>query len=266
MPLGDVLVTVLLPIKDCYIDHLKVAVESVTHQTFDDFEFLIINESPCTEVQKYLKSISDKDLRIKILIPKGCRNLPGALNFGLKQATGQFIARMDADDVAVPERFEKQVNFLRANSEISIVGSNVELIDYYGNFIKVRSYPSSQRQIKRSMNFLNPVAHPAAMIRTSALLEIGGYDESFDAAEDYELWFRLMRSGYKFANLQESLLFYRIGNVQARNNKDWMNVLKIKLKNLSFDFNSFLTVLGLLQNLLFLIIPRFVLNYFYKFR
>ena len=266
MSLNILSVTVLLPIKHCELEYLKLAVESITEQTMCDFEFLIINENGSANVSEYLEEISDKDQRIKLLIPKGCWNLPSALNFGLGHATGQFIARMDADDIAAPDRFEKQIDFLKANSDISVLGSNVQLIDRHGNPMKIRTYPIAHRQIKFNINFRNPIAHPTAMIRTSALLEIGGYDENFDVAEDYDLWFKMMKSGHKFANLQQPLLSYRVEDAQARSNKDWINVLKIKFKNFSFGPYFFLLVLGVVQTLIALITPKIVLDHLYKVR
>jgi glycosyltransferase involved in cell wall biosynthesis len=133
------------------------------------------------------------------------------LNFGLQEAKGEFIARMDADDWSHPDRFAKQVEFLHSHPDIAVVGTQIDIMDENDRPMGHRSYPTDPEAISAALCRYNPLAHPSVMYRKGAVCQSGGYRyRRFPANEDYELWCRLARLRYGLANLPRTLLRYRL--------------------------------------------------------
>jgi glycosyltransferase involved in cell wall biosynthesis len=189
--------------------YLREAIDSILNQTFTDFEFLIIDDGSNDKSSKIIEAYAKKDPRIRFLSNSSNLGLINTLNKGIAEAKANYIARMDADDIALPNRLEKQIQFLHKNPEVSVLGTNMTLIDENSNFIKEVILPPESLLIKWSLHFFCPLAHPTVICRRSMLLEIGGYNEDFKNIEDYELWLRASVK-YKFYNLNESLLCYRL--------------------------------------------------------
>src|SRR5690606_28758985 len=129
-----------------------------------------------------------------------------SLNKGVLIAQGKYIARMDADDISLPKRFEKQVDFLEGNQGFDICGSAVETFGEMNSFWQVHK---KHDEIKSAMLFSCSIFHPTIMCRAAVLKE-NTYDGGFESCEDYELWIRLLKEGYQFYNLQEALVKYRV--------------------------------------------------------
>jgi hypothetical protein len=201
------LISVILPI-DNGQPYLADAVTSIQRQTVDDFELLAIDDQSTDGSTAYLNSVAQDDPRLRIISnPKKC--LVGALNLGLRIAQGEFVARIDADDMSSPTRFERQLNFLNANPTIAVLGCSLTLIDGAGHQIGEVDYPTEPAQIHQALEHMDcAIAHSSVMARRSALSLVGGYREAFRYAEDYDLWLRVTES-YKVANLGERLAFYR---------------------------------------------------------
>lgn len=190
--------------------YLAEAVESVLGQTFTDFEFLIVNDGSSDGSANILQDFAAKDDRVRI-IEQDNQGLTKALNRGLAEATGEFIARMDGDDVCELERFEKQIYFLDENPQIVALGTSAIYVDEDGNKMFKREVPLCHEDIEQA-HFLSKggyIIHPTAMIRRSSILQIGGYREEFRYAQDYDLWLRLAENGL-LQNLEEALLKYRV--------------------------------------------------------
>ncbi len=137
------------------------------------------------------------------------RGLVDALNLGLSRARGEFIARMDSDDVSLPHRFARQVEYLRAHPDIAVVGSTITLIDATGAMVRDIDYPLAPADIDRFLVETGcALAHPTVMARRQALLALGGYRTLFQHGEDYDLWLRVAER-YSLANLPDRLLRYR---------------------------------------------------------
>lgn len=201
------LVSVLMPIKgDC--PYLSYAVQSVRHQSLPDWELVICKDHIDEASSLYLKEVAALDPRIKLVDTLGLA-LPAALNRGLEECNGEFIARFDADDVMLPGRLRNQVTFLQKGTEYVACGGQIVIIDE-GNKLALMApfYNLKDRALKSKLDYKCPFPHPGAMIRTRALREIGGYSPHYKFAEDYELWLRLSHSG-KFANLKSSVIAYR---------------------------------------------------------
>lgn len=186
--------------------YLNEAVDSILSQTFTDFEFLIIDDASTDRTPEILRGYDDP--RIRIVTNEENLGLTKSLNKGLALARGEYIARMDADDISAPERLEKQVSFLERNTDIGVLGTNVQYVDDFGNPLQILKWPSCDSLIKWRLCFMNPLAHPSILIRRKLLTNIGGYNEEITFAQDYDLWGRLSLIT-QFGNHEEVLLHLR---------------------------------------------------------
>lgn len=190
--------------------YLKEAIKSVLTQTFEDFEFLIINDGSTDKSEDIIESF--KDSRIRLINNEKNEGLIFSLNKGLKIAMGKYIARLDCDDISLPQRLEKQYRFLEKNSEISLLGSWAELINENGSKIGTRKeLPLDYYSIKFHLFYGNPLMHSSIFFRKEIIGKLEGYDEKYKYAEDYELYTRLVKK-YKIINLPEVLIKFRIHN------------------------------------------------------
>lgn len=208
MSMNNPKITVLMPVYNSE-KYLKEAIDSILSQTFKDFEFLIIADFCSDSSIDIIKSYNDS--RINLIQNEQSLGLVNSLNLGLNIAKGEYIARMDSDDISMTCRLEKQVKFLEKNKNIDVCGS---LIKTFGNVnSSVFRYPEKHDLIKATLLFKCSVAHPSIMLRKSAFSELF-FDSEFKHAEDYELWTRASEQ-VKFFNMQEVLLHYRMHNNQA---------------------------------------------------
>lgn len=226
-------VSVIMGVYNCKsFEVLTRSVESIISQSYKDWEFIICNDGSDDKVTaEYLIKIKNKDNRIKILSYKENHGLAYALNYALKFAQGEYIARMDDDDISHPDRFEKQVSFLEKNKEYSFVGSNANVFNESGiwGILKMPEYPNS-----KSFLWNIPFIHPTMIFRKKDLLEVRGYstDEVNRRCEDYTLVMDLYSIGYKGYNFQECLLdyFYENGTHKYRRMKDRLAEAKVRFR------------------------------------
>src|ERR1035437_5998380 len=189
---------------------LKLAIESILNQNFQDFEFLIMVDAGCPEMKQQVIELSAGDSRVRILESPAVGGLAFALNLGIAESRGEYIARMDGDDVSRPERFEEQVRFLDENKDVDVLGCKVKLIDPTSKSVE-RSYPyfQSNRDIRRVLPFRNPLMHPALMFRKCALLSVQGYKYGH-TSEDHEMFIRMARNPkIGFFNMDKVLFEHR---------------------------------------------------------
>jgi glycosyltransferase involved in cell wall biosynthesis len=200
-------VTVLLAVFNGQT-YLSSAVDSVLSQTFRDFELLVIDDGSTDQTLPILREFEKADPRVR-LITRPNKGLTNTLNEGLGLARGKYLARMDADDLCLPTRFEKQVAYLDAHPDCVLVGSRVLLIDPDGMPLKEMAAEATHEQIDAAhLNRGWPVVHPAVMMRLDAIQKAGNYRDEFNTLEDLDLFLRLGEIG-KLANLPEVLLHYR---------------------------------------------------------
>jgi glycosyltransferase involved in cell wall biosynthesis len=200
-------VSVVLPVYNSE-PYLVEALDSILRQTFDDFELIAVYDASIDNSRSRLEDAARRDARVSVVDGPG-RGLVDALNLGLARARGEFIARMDADDVSQSMRFARQVEYLRANPQIAVVGSAITLIDAVGKVMREIEYPLTPVEVARFLiETGSALAHPAVMARRDAMLSVGGYRSLFQHAEDYDLWLRLAER-HSLANLPERLLRYR---------------------------------------------------------
>lgn len=188
--------------------HLTEAIRSILDQSFGDFELIIINDGSTDKTEEIIKSFNDP----RIVYVKNPTNLglSKSFNIGIKQAQGEYIARMDADDIALPNRFEKQLAFLTSHSDINVLGSAIWRIDDVGQKLGISRKALEPQALKWQSLFSTPLFHPTVMARTK-ILKQNPFDENLHNSEDYELWSRLLfEKGCQLANLPEPLLMYRV--------------------------------------------------------
>lgn len=188
-------------------NYLREAMDSILCQTFGDYELIIINDGSTDRTKNILESCSDSRIWI---IHQDNIGLTKSLNRGLRIAKGEYIARMDADDISMPNRLKEQVRYLRNNEECIVVGCRTLLIDSDGDPILRGKEATSHDEIEQILlEGRGAIPHPSAMFRRGPALEIGGYREQYAFAQDVDLWLRLADYG-RLANLEESLLKYRV--------------------------------------------------------
>ncbi len=188
--------------------YLGIAIKSILNQSFSNFELIIIDDGSTDNTSFVIKSFIDP----RIIYIKNEKNLglSKSFNIGINRSTGEYIARMDADDISVLDRFQKQIGFLEKNPDIGIVGTAVTLIDENAKKTGSSSKASANTLIKWSSLFSTPMHHPTVMGRAE-IFRNNLYDENLLNSEDYELWGRLLfDKQIKFANLKEPLLLYRV--------------------------------------------------------
>jgi glycosyltransferase involved in cell wall biosynthesis len=202
------LISVILPVYNAE-DFVYETIQSILDQTLGDFELIIINDGSKDRSEEIILSIEDE--RIKYV--KNPRNLQliNTLNLGLEIAMGKYIARIDADDICLPDRFEKQVRFLEKNSEYGIVGSFAK---YFGKKNEILKYVEEDVDIRYALITHNPFIHSTVILRKSILSEFElQYDKAHLHVEDYDLWIRILNYS-KGKILPEVLIHYRVHNEQ----------------------------------------------------
>lgn len=237
------LISVVMP---CYNREKYVveAIESILNQTYTNFEFIIIDDCSTDNTFEIVKEYAKKDNRILAL--KNDKNYcyVHSLNKGIEIAKGKYIARMDDDDISLPERFEKQVEFLEKNEDIIVLGTFIEIFSddmkKYNSWIE----ETEPEVLKILINFFNPICHPSVMIRKSFLEEKKlNYSKEFEFSEEYYLWNQIIEKDGKIANLPDILLKYRRHYKRISENKNSISrqsnlFHRIRFNALNRIFNS----------------------------
>lgn len=232
-------VSVLMPV--CNGEkYVKAAIESILNQTFRDFEFIILNDGSKDKSAEIISSF--KDARIKFIDNGKNLGLVPTLNTGLDLATGEYIVRMDGDDISVKNRIAKQVAFMDKHKGIGACGSSYYMLR--GTKKAVADYPKKDKEIKCFLLFNSPIAHPSVIIRASQLKKIK-YSSDYIYCEDYDLWSRLSENS-ELANLSNKLLIYRMHENQITGSaenvalrlKSLTDIRARHLKKLGVDFSE----------------------------
>lgn len=230
---------------------LKQAIESILNQTYSDFEFIIINDGSIDDTESIILSYTDT--RITYVVNSSNLGIVETLNKGIEAAKGKYLARMDADDIALPKRFEKQYHYMEENPSIAVCGAQVFYIDVEGTKFDESNVPIDDKGIKLQMLFQNSFVHPATFFRTEVIKKYK-YQSDFQYAEDYYLLARIA-TDKKVANLSEPLLSYRVHK---------LNTTSIKTEEMK---NAHLKVLGYQLSILFneKVSSSFVLQFYALF-
>jgi glycosyltransferase involved in cell wall biosynthesis len=236
------------------LPYLAEAIESILIQSYRDFEFIIIDDCSSDGSLELIEEYARKDPRIRFIRNQQRLGLGTNLKHGVQIAKGEWIARMDADDISMPQRLAQQMGYVSANPKIDIVGSYAIDIDERGNKIGERRCPATHQYIIKYI-WTCPIIHPTAFIRKSGLISAGSYGTE-KRRQDYALWFRCAAAGLQFANLPEPLLKYRFtGDYFARNNLrglltqikiGWKGCLQVKASPIAYIGVAIPLIKGLL--------------------
>jgi glycosyltransferase involved in cell wall biosynthesis len=208
-------VSILMPTNKCD-EYFEIALNSCLKQTFSDFEIVIVANGVIDLDYANLKNIAS-DTRIRLYRTE-VKYIAFSLNLGLHYCRGELIARMDADDIAYPNRLLRLVEFMDSNLDISVCGSFCDLIDNKQKIVGHIKYPTTNKGIRNSMIWINPFCHPSVIFRKKIVLECGGYPGQL-ASEDYALWVALSKTkSVKFANIPDKLLAYRANSNDHQRN------------------------------------------------
>lgn len=203
------MVSVVMSIYNEPLQWLEPAVESILKQTYSSFEFIIVCDNPeYTEGITYIRKAAAEDCRIRFIINENNLGPTKSFNRAISYARGKYIARMDADDISLPERFERQVDYLETHPEISVCASDAHTMDENGKVTRKNRYKKKRNP---ALNIIaNSIAHPSVMFRKSLMeLRTPIYNEDFTYSQDYELWLFLLLNGHRFHTLESPLLLYR---------------------------------------------------------
>jgi glycosyltransferase involved in cell wall biosynthesis len=249
--------------------YLEESVQSILNQTFRDFHYYIALDGPVpSEIDEYLTTLKDERIRLHRIGKNG--GLAAALNHlletVLKNPEYRYIARMDADDISLPERFEKQRNFLINNPEISVLGSWYEEIDEIGKHLSYRKLPIEHEALRKRYYTRTPFAHSSVMFHIRLIEKAGNYPTETILMEDNVLWGKALANGLEFANIPEVLIRLGIdkGYYKRRSGLRYgWNYFRLK-----FPINMFLkapstTYFFLIFIAIIKMMPAFLIRFFY---
>lgn len=226
--------------------YLKQSIDSILNQTFTDFEFLIINDGSTDSTSTILNQYNDP--RISIVSNQKNIGLTKSLNNGLKLAKGEYIARMDADDISQPRRLEKQLNYFDRNPETVVLGTGYSIIDSNSERIGEKFFP--EKPTTSDFFIENQIVHGSVMFKKSIIINLGGYNENFRYVQGYDLWLKVSKK-YQIWNIpeilyklrhhgdnitskkkEESTLFHILATKLARNESDTKNLGSLNDNNI----------------------------------
>lgn len=259
------LVSIILPVLNPNPDMFRLAVQSLLDQTYQCIEIIIVEAPGDTSGQEIVRALDDS--RIRYFRNPARTSLREQLNQGIAESRGLFIARMDADDISAPDRIVKQVTFLKQHSEVSLVGSCLEIIGDSGLTLGYRRLPENHLDIVSGLRIYCTIAHPSIMARKSDIIELGGYQDSAPM-EDWDLWCRMALQGKIFYNIQEPLLKYRVhtqaGKVTAlkKTLRTGIELKKRHFKGVTGCWGIREEVRCLLEQCLMVLPPRLVVKLF----
>ncbi len=257
------LVSVIMPAHnaECF---LAKAINSILAQTYHNFELIIINDGSTDKTQQIAAKFAKQSSKIKLISLIENKGESAAANLGFHQAKGEYIARMDADDVSHPQRLQKQVNFLNSHPDHILVGSQAYIINDQDQIIGKKEFPCTNKEIYREYGILHPVLHPSIMVRRSLLpWKDKLWANQAEPNDDYFTLFNLLNCG-KFANLNEKLVHYRMhdSNKSMQDVKrKFINSVKIRyyaITKLNYPLSVNMIAKLLMQACFVLIMPESV--------
>lgn len=227
-------------------DYFKVAIESILKQTIPPSEIVLVVDGPIPQSLDAVVSFYEKNPIFKVIKLEENQGHGEARRIGLENCSYDFVALMDADDISVPDRFEKQLEFLKNDETLSIVGGNIaEFIDNVDNIVGYRTVLSEDEAIKEDLKKRCPMNQVTVMFRKKDIAAVGGYIDWY-SEEDYYLWIRMYLAGMRFANLSDVLVNVRIGNEMYRRRgglryfKSEAKLQKYMWKNQVISFSNFI--------------------------
>lgn len=221
------MISILIPIYNTPIEFLKECFDSIDNQTFEEYEVIIVNDGSNQEITDFLSTIDNDKYHV---FHKENGGISKALNYGLQKCNYNLVARMDGDDIMLPDRLKKQYEYMISN-DVDILGAQMEL---FGSQTSTTNHPLNiPRDIMaRSDWFMN---HPTIMFKKNVVIELGGYNPDFDGLEDLELWCRALWKNFKIENLSDILVRHR----RHDNNATVRNDINIIMQKIFFVRNHY---------------------------
>lgn len=201
------LVSVLIPAYNVE-DYIEIALNSILNQSYKNIEVIVVDDCSVDETFNILTRISKKDSRVKVFKNKKNIKIVKTLNYGIKQCNGEYILRMDGDDISDSDRIYKLLDFLEKNRDYSLVGSGFYSINETGDILGCDTYPDKLWKINSTLRFGPPILH-IWLVRTEVYLKLNGYRD-IPGAEDYDFLLRMKSQNYKFINIKDKLYSIRL--------------------------------------------------------
>lgn len=250
---------------------LNDALNSITDiQTLEPKEIILIQDGKLTIELDHIVKKWKKKLGEKLILVRNSSNigLTKSLNKGIEFCSGDYIARMDADDLSTPKRFKLQTEFFEINKEIDILGGSMNEFNENNTSLNIRTYPESMPLILKQISKSSPLCHPSVMFRRRVFDEGNRYNEKYKTTQDLAFWFELLGKGYKISNLDDILINFRINKNFSKRRS-----LNKALNEFEIYFNGIYTLYGFSLKLIFPIIrflyrlaPPFLIIYIYRSR
>ena len=242
-------------------EFLRQSLDSLFHQTLLPDEVVLVEDGPLTsELEQIVSDYSSRYPILKVVPLPQNQGLGKALNEGLKYCSYELIARMDTDDIAKPDRFQKQVEVFEKHPEIDVCGAWID--EFEGDIDKIistRKLPEWHDDIALYAKSRNPINHPVAMFKKSAVINAGSY-QHFPLFEDYYLWVRMLMNGAKFYNIQESLLWFRFSPEMFKRRGGWGYAMKELKFQKTLRSIGFISTFNYLKNVIIRLITRIIPN------
>ena len=255
-------VSIIIPIYNVLPSILSKSFESISKQTFENFEAILIDDSSNVDTSNFCIEYCKIDSRFNYIKPPIKLGLVNSLNLGIQSAKHDLLARFDSDDICYFDRIAKQIEFLKNNKNIDVLGGNIEVINSNYKHLYIRKYPVTHSEIVKSMHIICPIAHPTVMYKKEVIKKVGYYNDSYRYAEDIDLWLRLLSTGAKFYNLNTPLIKYRQDSL-VRNKDHYKYFLKARINN--FKFNYFpRNLIGIVILFFIVYTPIIILDIYYK--
>ncbi len=219
----DRIVSVIMSVFNETESELRMAIDSVLKQTFSEFEFIIVCDNPNNElIATILKEYENADQRVKIVWNTENMGLALSLNEGIRVSKGDYIIRMDADDVCLQDRFEKQIRLMQTE-QYDLIWSSYEFIDENGIRLNESVNYYQDEMIKKVLPLENIIHHPTVIMRRDAVSKAGMY-RKFPCAQDYDLWLRMFENGCQMHMMKDSLLLYRVRRSSITNKRKYQQL------------------------------------------
>jgi len=248
MTKNNPLVSVVMPAYNSE-KYISEAIESILNQTFKDFEFIIINDGSTDSTPNIIDKYARLDKRIIVLNNEKNLNIAESRNRGVEIAKGKYIATMDSDDRALPDRLKNQLEFLESNKDIAISIGNINIMDGKGVFQYTRNYPVADKDIRSKVYRFNPFPNPTIMCRREVYEKNGKYNNAYVPIDDFDFWLRA-GTQFKFGNCGNIVLDYRVASKSASHGKIRLTEkITFKLRWKAFKLGYKFTVVDVFFNL-----------------
>lgn len=219
------LVSILMPVYNAAL-YLEEAIKSVLNQSFSDFELIVLNDGSTDDSLTITQQFANNDARIIIYNGEQNMGIANVLNIGLGIARGQLIARMDSDDISLPNRFSVQVQYMMEHPDVDLCSCGMK---QFGESDKLMFYDNSNEEIKFNAMFFSPILHPTVLWRRDKMKSFS-YEQEYVPAEDYRLWTKALVNNVSMVNIPDILYLYRIHVTQATQQTERVNIAVEKVR------------------------------------